>query len=539
MRHDIAFNEDGSLTLTIKYQAALTGLATSPGTNIFAAGTQENNIVKLRDKLKAKRAADEDYDTTKDLEAIDKLEQEDRKEKYSKLLRGVYKTGKVYTLKVPVKQMLVPNLAKMPQQERRAMAYERSEVKLASPTTAGKLQKDVLTSLGTAKTPEEVTAAAQKSSQKRYEEFMEKTATDTVDVNYIYLGDLLEAILANLPGNPIGGKAPFSFFLADVEFIDILRTFRLRSASLKTLGQCADPAAAAASDAFQKANPHLALQKNKLFRLMNIGDIPISLDAFQAFFLRNVVDKERDKYYFLHLVKDLCSQLITKALRTTCYGNGGTFKLLQRFDTQPISLYTTAFGPSTTVDAVAKAKSQLGCHITDATKFGMGMVVVSTDSKHRNLRGKFKPDLRKGIYHHYIGAPCSLMKKLNFQREDQPYLRESKIQKNGALGAEQLRELYSVSIDLVGNNLYRNGSYIYVSPMLINTTQAQLNYLGLHGYFLVTSVSSELTEKSFSTSIKALQEGIPFVTDKPEDSSANTDKPATPAGPSTGTPSSS
>ena len=131
------------------------------------------------------------------------------------------------------------------------------------------------------------------------------------------------------------------------------------------------------------------------------------------------------------------------------------------------------------------------------------------------------------------------MKKLNFQREDQPYLRESKIQKNGALGAEQLRELYSVNIDLVGNNLYRNGCYIYVSPMLINTTQAQLNYLGLHGYFLVTSVSSELTEKSFSTSIQALQEGIPFVTDKPGDSGSSTDKPTPEPEPSTGTPSSS
>ena len=117
-----------------------------------------------------------------------------------------------------------------------------------------------------------------------------------------------------------------------------------------------------------------------------------------------------------------------------------------------------------------------------------------------------------------------MLKKLSFQREEQPYLRESKIQKNGALGAEQLRELFSVNIDMVGNNLYRNGSYTYVSPLLINTTQEQLNYLGLHGYYLVTSVSSEVTQKSFTTSIRALQEGIPLVTNK-TDESAGTDVP--------------
>ena len=89
-------------------------------------------------------------------------------------------------------------------------------------------------------------------------------------------------------------------------------------------------------------------------------------------------------------------------------------------------------------------------------------------------------------------------------------MRESKIQKEGALGAAQLRELYSVNIDLVGNNLYRNGSYIYVSPLLLDTTMEELQFLGLHGYYLVTSVKSEITDASFKTSIQALHEGVKF-----------------------------
>jgi hypothetical protein len=37
-----------------------------------------------------------------------------------------------------------------------------------------------------------------------------------------------------------------------------------------------------------------------------------------------------------------------------------------------------------------------------------------------------------------------------------------------------------------------------------------LNLLGLHGYYLVTGVKSEVTESTFTTSVRALQEGIEF-----------------------------
>jgi hypothetical protein len=93
-----------------------------------------------------------------------------------------------------------------------------------------------------------------------------------------------------------------------------------------------------------------------------------------------------------------------------------------------------------------------------------------------------------------------LVKTINFSRQDQAYLRESRIQKEGALGAEQLRELYSADIDLVGNTLYKNGMYIYINPSLLGASQEYLDYLGLHGYYLVTSVKSTVTPSSFDVS---------------------------------------
>ena len=498
VKHDISFNQNGSLTLTVDYQAAISGLATSPNANILMPGTRGSNIADKRAEIKeaeeeARLNGTDPPDNTEKLEEIDKLEQEDRKEKYDRLLKGVYGSNRIYSVQVPIEQVVIPKLSKLPFNERQKLAQERLEVALdaAAPTSVLGAQTDYVSSAS-----DDDKKSEEEKGNEQFTKRLEE-ANDTITISYIYLGDLLDTILATMPG----GDPGFDFFLSEVEVVNLL--VAARKLNIKKELACRGQ------------------ESSRLFKRINIGDIPISLDAFQAWFLKNVVDKQIDKYYFLKFVKDLCSGLITNALRSKCYGSG--FNFTNRFDVQPLSLYQTDFGGSAAVETIAKAKSQLGCHVNDASKFGAALVLISTDSKGRGLKGNFNDDIDKGIYHHYIGSACSLVKTLDFQREDQTGLREARLQKEGALGAEQLRELYSVNIKLVGNNLYRNGSLIYVSPLLINTTKEQLNYLGLHGYYLVTSVSSELTENSFTTSIRALQEGIEF-----PDSGDGNITPATP-----------
>jgi len=532
VRHDIEFNQNGSLTLNIKYQAALSGIATSRSSNIFMPGTKGQTIETLQDEIKAERAKGDNADQDvidKKLEEQDKLEQEDRKKKYEKLLQGIYNSNKIYMLKVTIEEMLQGDLSRLSDEDRITAARKRRDATYNAPNTSAGAESDLLTALGSDGTSGEASEEATAQAASRYKDLDGRgffnLQADSVNVPFIYLGDLLDLVIEQIAKNDgaTNSDPGFQFFISEVEFVDMLLAFQMSStADLKNLSACRDPASDAFLDTLETRNSGLKL-KDELYKLISIGDIPISLDAFQAYFIKNVVDKERDKYFFLNFVKDVAAKLITNALGAGCYSNGITF--YQRFDTQPLSLYTTDFGRNTQVEAVAKAKSKLGCDVQEADKFGHAMVLFSTDGKGRGLKGVYEDDLAKGIYHHYIGSACGLVKTLNFQREDQAYLREAKIQKHGALGAEQLRELYSVNIDLVGNNLYRNGQYIYVSPLLINTTQQQLNYLGLHGYYLITSVSSKLTPSSFTTSIRALQEGIEFddVKNAPTKKPAKTD----------------
>ena len=207
-------------------------------------------------------------------------------------------------------------------------------------------------------------------------------------------------------------------------------------------------------------------------------------------------------------MKELCAELITKALNKTCFGPGTSFQ--QRFDVRPHT-YTMTTGTSPAVwNITALAKQSDILPSTPVGNIRQALILLPSDSKPRDLKGSYADDTNNGIFHQYIGASCGLLKTLKFNREDQQYLREAKIQREGALGAEQLRELYSSKLELVGNNLYKNGMYIYINPTLLDASKDELDYLGLHGYYLVTSVQSTVTPEGFTTNLTALHEGIEF-----------------------------
>ncbi len=515
-RHDIDFKQNGSLQLTVNYQASLTGILTAPNSNIFAPGENENTIEAKRKKLDTFKAEDADrkkadqpekYEDEIDelLEEIKELEETDKLVKYRKLLAKLYEADKVYHIEVPVSELLAAKKqSKLSEEERLELARE----KLGTEVVVNKTSEYESKMLDEIK--KEKAGKADDKQTKRDEKKAKKGKDDLIPINFMYLGDMIDNILLQIDENNGGEPLDFAFFLSETQFVDA--QFAATMQKLDKWAQCGD-----LRDAFYQQKIAAAgdlPDASQLYKNINIGDIPISLRSFQNWYVKNVIDKDRDSYYLLHFIKDLTSQLITNALRGNCFGKN--LRLFQRFDVQPMSFNKKGQAP-----ALAASKGCIGVNslalanaaLTDETALadvGMGLILVSTDTNPSNLRGDFDDDLERGIYHHYLGSACSLVKAINFKREDMPYLRESKIQKTGALGPEQLRELYSVSIQMVGNNLYKNGTYIYVSPLLMNTSQEQLNYLGLHGYYLVTGVKSEVTEKSFGTSITALQEGIEF-----------------------------
>ena len=516
VRHSLDFKDDGALEMSIDYQASLAGLLTSPRADIFG-----EDPIHIREQIK---------DIDIDIDLIDNQDEsiresepnkkkmkallEKKKElntrgkmyKYKKLLQGLFDPGdhKIHAIELSGAELMLPPYRDLDPEQRAARAKRRMTTDLEF-TDTFELYGELLTAVSTAADEAGANAADQyaECTDARYRAIRpdsKKTA-----VSFWFLGDIIDNVIAQMKKNNAGKELSFDVFLSDVDMIDPLMAVQLKN--LDDVLNCGDIREIEFLETLRRTDPG-TFANFDLVNIMNIGDIPISTDAFQLFFKNRVVKKDRETYHFLYFIKELCAELITKALNKTCFGPDISFQ--QRFDARPLTYISDSETkrPFTSLRHLAKQSDILPSTPIGDTR--QALIILPTNSHPRNLVGDYAKDTAKGIYHQYIGASCGLLKTLKFNREDQDYLRESKIQRQGALGAEQLRELYSSTLELVGNNLYKNGMYIYINPTLMDADEVQLDYLGLHGYYLVTGVQSSVTPQGFTTSLTALHEGIEF-----------------------------
>jgi len=130
------------------------------------------------------------------------------------------------------------------------------------------------------------------------------------------------------------------------------------------------------------------------------------------------------------------------------------------------------------------------------------------------LSGKYEDNTGAGIHHFVVGQDRGLLKSATFDRTDAPYLREGRVNRNRTLGAQQLRELYNVSLKLYGTPALKPGQYVYVTPSLfgfgnLRTKGSLARILGIGGYHLIVSVESKIDRNGYETSVKALHQSFP------------------------------
>ena len=547
VRHDLNFAQDGSLELSIDYQASLSGLLKTPHANIFEKTKKEKDAAKkeYQDKIDAltlgpdgkKKKLDEaetkEYDIL--LEQKADTERSNKIEKYHRFLEGLYESDKIYAITVDPKEFTLKTWEEMTPKERAARAKRRQSTVgegrgYTSPTSIGTqgsafgLVNDLANMQGSSE--EQVTAALGAYTEDNKNEFkwLKENSTDLPDfisIPYFYLGDLINFVVkyTNIGGDD---NNALRLALAPVELIDPLELFQVKT--IKVDSKCSS-GVEKTIQALAKLDPLRFRQINNITNTINIGSIPISLDAFNSWFVEHVVKPLRDDYYLLHFIKDVCTDLIGNAYSAACFGDDFLFDI--RFDTATFNLAAEKPGdgwrrPKATYEQLAAGKYKVdkGTYKV-ANKNGPQLnitplvLLYCTDSR-PSFSNSEDQDRERGIYHYYLGASCGLLKTVNFSRSDQPYLREAKIQKKGALGAEQLRELYEVNMEMVGNTLHRNGQFFYFNPVAVGggnpgargTLANWARVLGFGGYFLVQKVAHTIDSSGFTVTVNGLQQAV-------------------------------
>jgi len=370
-----------------------------------------------------------------------------------------------------------------------------------------------------------------------------------IAVHFFLLGDLIDSVIkANYDdtSNPPRGIANeinqgrLALTTLDLQFFNLKLFYKTAAGQGEAHG--------GAQQFFKKIRyRELSFTKrdmNRLYKPINIASLPIQYDFFMEWYLRKVVKPKRQRYYFNHFMADLLTDVVAPMLSARCfYGIPSVQAQLSQLDfmvdrNSPFKqkLWPDTFGfhqpPRTAPIQEIVSDRLLPAKVTVAGERAIDPVTgaaMKAPDIHTNVRaimmttlglvaldGDYVEDMANGIYHFKVGLNRGLLKDAKFARTDAPYLREARVNRDKFLGAEQLRELYNVTLRLYGCPLLKPGQYIYVTPAPLGfgnpaKKNSPARFLGIGGYHLVTEVNSTIGRDGYETTVKALHQAMPYI----------------------------
>jgi hypothetical protein len=243
-------------------------------------------------------------------------------------------------------------------------------------------------------------------------------------------------------------------------------------------------------------------------KYISISDIPVSLNAFQVFFLDRVIKPQKTAYPMRLFIQDLLRFLLEPAFNQ-CFGSpeDGGVSFETTFLSTSVDIKNGAVLKET--DPVFKKLSNRDWnHLVNSPEAKEYMIIYSQEKKEGN--GKFDADKQKGVYHLILGAESGLVKSFSFSAQDNQYLQTQNIV-NAANGGSELGVLafpQDASITMIGNNLFRTGQTIYINADFAMGKRVARE-LKMGGYYTVTKVSNSISSSGFETSLECRWTNFP------------------------------
>ena len=542
---DHAFDilEDGSVDFTIEYRAYIEGAFTSPEANILVSQEMLNRTHDRNQALAAMREDMSDPDGTCTEDDMAELRrritnsiQLDKKDAHVSLIQGLENGpdgSRVYLYTVSVGEMM--QFLQAPAMEgagdwsayvTNAPTPSSASTTAATTTTTTQMSETLRSAINF---PEVIDF--NESDSNPTSEQMLATVYTPIDTNlelripYFFLGDLIQVALENIDLADQMTATPPSY-LSEEEQEEWVAPPRKFSNMRLLLGpvEIVDP-----------MDPTNKMQ-------INLADLPISVNYFMEWFLERIIAKNEVKWYIVDFVKDITRNLVLRTLGSAdCFGEA----FRQRSSFQNLYLVGGAPDPSDVNDPVGALISEAKRDSADGPTAQTGrlfldefltedqtnvpilshdtedeersssnmyhyVLLYAADPTPRDLQGDYADDLKKGVFHFHIGANKGIVKRIKFEKTDQPYLREARYFGQGYGGLSQLREPYKVTIDMFGNSKVFPGQTIFVDPSGLgyklgkpNEEASDAHLLGLGGYHMIINVDHHIASGQFESTAQA------------------------------------
>ena len=250
---------------------------------------------------------------------------------------------------------------------------------------------------------------------------------------------------------------------------------------------------------------------------INLADLPIPYQDFQAFFFENVVRKQLSSYPLQQFLKDILEKLVKKLLQPPeCFEKGRESRAVTVSVTNFTVTRATALACNFNIESIGTDTPiprfninrdplpPIGIDSGEADDDVNCLMFYMNNYKAADLVADEMADLGRGIYHFYIGAEGGIVKSIDYQRTDVQGLREARQAEARNLG--QIRDVYSANVTLFGNQMFYPGMKVFLNPPIgfgrpeVDGYGDDFNFgsisnlLGIGGYYDVIKVDSTISE---------------------------------------------
>ena len=535
--YDIGFNQEGFFELTINYKARLEQTLYDRRTNVLELPTSEKKeLESLQEELKAQQALSANGGT-KNIDLVRQIEnrisalQFDLKNRtFSNITDYLIKNSSIFSEQISSAQLIGAELVDL--KDNKSLNTTQSEEAFNN--------LKILT---------DVHEAFEKSQESWYNWFFGPGKDE-------FKNELIKGIPEKealfIPKKENGKYVVNFFFLGDLIEVLCKEIFEVRNFKDRTPEEDAyNKDIRVITTDFLIYDPN-NLSSKKVYKV-NIADLPISVDLFMSFYFEKVIKYSVSHYSLLKFIRDVISYCILNIFEE-CFGEdnlkssintafadfekttiGVPFSFQDPFrelaqesnENQKVFLGDEDLGivydlnatlyqsyldltKSTKIPNIASKNERADC---------VHALIIHTDAfdpdelkiEPGKYNEKRKIDNENGLYHLDIGSARGILKKINFSKTDQKYLREQRYTQDVAKGFAILSNVFDVDIDLVGNSMFFPGQRVYINlgerfsalgkPYAKGFSFSKV--MGMGGYHLVTSVENEISSDGYNTKIKA------------------------------------
>ena len=470
--HDLEFRQNGTVVVTIGFQARMDTAFKTPQNDILGLfGTNirkiEGIIEELSKDLEKLRSSCGDDDIT-EYESFKKIfeEQEKKLEKskeitYKRLLDVLMSTNRVYTVDISLESVGIEKDGKTGNYE----FVKTTKLQESLNTLIGNFGNNNIQVrqfsgpvrrrlVGRGSNVEQKAESLKQDLNKQISQCIIEGG-DTFEVPFIFFGDLIEA-------------AMIPFTLDENPYNKDLRVF-LGTGIIK--------------------------QPNKSKITYNMSHVPISLDLFMDWFIDTIYRPQRSYFFLKDFLVSASTGLLGEALRTEHLGI-----LAPIFSRNIITTTLELPAEIANKSRINLEQEKISMHSAALIKNNISCYLVSS-------RNNFGVSKREDVPNLKIGVDRGLVKKIDYQRTEQPFLREIAMNHTVSDTFSRISEPYKATITMIGNNLFYPGQTVYLEPTpafpggLIKGSAGA--WLKIRGIFFIISVNNYIEQGRFETSLIA------------------------------------